>query len=251
MFIWIFEDARNHKPQIHWSKCLLLVGTLQGIVQHVFKHIKQEYLLHFLCCTRHHRSAVRLESSTVTYIIHVIRTLEAVWSLVIMEASCQSGTEHYSIWCHIDNCISNNNIYYFVTTFIPPSIFRAVGNMTLFYVCILLLPLALQPAVSFGLSNNTPPFFPICHQLCPSYHSQYFEDLFLLLLSIFSWVFLFVSSLPVIEWRSYWASYPLLFSPGDPTNLSFVPLSILLYFILYSALLVLDSSYFSIPHLHV
>ena len=30
---------------------------------------------------------------------------------------------------------------------------------------ILLLPLALQPTVGFGLSNNVLPFFPICHQL--------------------------------------------------------------------------------------
>jgi hypothetical protein len=28
--------------------------------------------------------------------------------------------------------------------------------------------LALKPAVGFGLSNNIPPFFPICHQLSPS-----------------------------------------------------------------------------------
>jgi hypothetical protein len=46
-------------------------------------------------------------------------------------------------------------------------------------------------------------------------------------------------SLPVLEWRSFWASYPP-FSPGDP---AFAPLSILLYFLLYSTLLrVLDSS---------
>jgi len=54
------------------------------------------------------------------------------------------------------------------------------------------------------------------------------EDLFLLLLSILSWVFLFVSSLPVLESRSFWASYPPSFSPGDAANLSFAPLSILL-----------------------
>ena len=36
----------------------------------------------------------------------------------------------------------------------------------------LLLPLALQPAVGFGLSNNVLPFFPICHQFSPSSHSQ-------------------------------------------------------------------------------
>jgi len=114
-----------------------------------------------------------------------------------------------------------------------------------------LLPLALQPAVGFGLSNNTSPFFPVYHQLSPSSHSQHLEDLFPLLLSILPWVFLFVSTLPVLEWRSFWASYPPPFSPGDPANLSFVPLSILLYFLLYSTLLVLDSSYFSIPHLHI
>jgi hypothetical protein len=36
---------------------------------------------------------------------------------------------------------------------------------------LLLLPLALQPAVGFGLSNNILPFFPICRQLSPSLHS--------------------------------------------------------------------------------
>ena len=77
------------------------------------------------------------------------------------------------------------------------------------------------------------------------------EDLFLLHLSILSWVFLFVSSLLVLEWRSFWASYPPPFSPDDPANLSYAPLSILLYFLLYSTLIVLDSSYFSIPHLHI
>ena len=30
---------------------------------------------------------------------------------------------------------------------------------------LLFLPLALQPIVGFGLSNNVLPFFPICHQL--------------------------------------------------------------------------------------
>ena len=119
---------------------------------------------------------------------------------------------------------------------------------------VLLLPLALQPTVGFGLSNNVLPFFPICHQLCQSSHSQHlkisfyflfpsfpgsspspsssftantahcrlwpveqcpsifsylpptlsifslptFEDLFLLPLSIFSWVFPFLS-LPGLE----------------------------------------------------
>ena len=63
---------------------------------------------------------------------------------------------------------------------------------------LLLLPLALQPAVGFGLSNNTSPFVPIYHQLSPSSHSQHLKISFHFL-SILSWVFVFVSSLPVPE----------------------------------------------------
>ena len=51
--------------------------------------------------------------------------------------------------------------------------------------------------------------------------------------------------LPVLEWRSFWACYPP-FSLGDLTSLSFALLSILLYFLLCSSLLILDSSDFSI-----
>jgi len=40
---------------------------------------------------------------------------------------------------------------------------------------LLLLPLALQPAIDFGLSNNTSPFCPIYHQLSPSPHSQHLK----------------------------------------------------------------------------
>ena len=40
-------------------------------------------------------------------------------------------------------------------------------------ILLLLLVLALQPAVGFGLSNNTSPFVRIYHQLCPSSHSQH------------------------------------------------------------------------------
>jgi hypothetical protein len=42
--------------------------------------------------------------------------------------------------------------------------------------------------------------------------------------------------------KSFWAFYPPPFSSGDPANLSVAPLFILLYFLLYSTLLVLDSS---------
>ena len=40
---------------------------------------------------------------------------------------------------------------------------------------LLLLPLALQPAVGFGLSNNTSPFVLTYHPLSPSSHSQHLE----------------------------------------------------------------------------
>jgi len=48
---------------------------------------------------------------------------------------------------------------------------------------------------------------------------------------------------PSSSWvKSFWASCPPPFSPGDPANLCFDPLFFLLYFLLYSALIVLDSS---------
>ena len=47
------------------------------------------------------------------------------------------------------------------------------------------------------------------------------EDLFLLPLSIFFCILPFFSSLSVLEWRFFWASYLPPFSPGDLTSLSF------------------------------
>ena len=67
------------------------------------------------------------------------------------------------------------------------------------------------------------------------------EDLLLLPLSIFSWVFPFFSSLPVLEWRSFWTSYPPPLSLGDLTSLPFAILSTLLFF---SPVLISSSSRF-------
>ena len=50
---------------------------------------------------------------------------------------------------------------------------------------LLLLPLALQPTVGFGLSNNILPFFSIRHQLPPSSHSQYLNISFYFLFTSF------------------------------------------------------------------
>jgi len=49
------------------------------------------------------------------------------------------------------------------------------GTSSPYFLLLLLLPLALQPIVGFGLSNNVPPLCPICHQLSPSSHSQHLK----------------------------------------------------------------------------
>jgi hypothetical protein len=48
-------------------------------------------------------------------------------------------------------------------------------------IYIYIYSLALQPAVGFGLSNNSSPFFPVYHQLFPSAHSQHLKISFYLL----------------------------------------------------------------------
>ena len=111
--------------------------------------------------------------------------------------------------------------------------------------------MALQPTVGFGLSNNVLPFFPICHQLSPSSHSQHLKISFYFLVPSFpgsspsSRPFQFLSE------DLFWASCPPPFSLGDLTSLSSALLSILLYFLLCSSFLALDSSDFSIPRFHI
>jgi hypothetical protein len=61
-----------------------------------------------------------------------------------------------------------------------------------------ILPLALQPTVGFGLSNNILPFFFYLSPALSLFSLLALEDLFLLPLFILSWVFPFVSSLPVL-----------------------------------------------------
>ena len=87
-------------------------------------------------------------------------------------------------------------------------------------------------------------YLSICPYLSPTlsiFSVPTLEDLFPLLLSILPWVFLYVSSLPVLEWRSFWASYPPPFSPGDPASLSFAPF---IHFTIFSPLLNSSSSRF-------
>ena len=86
------------------------------------------------------------------------------------------------------------------------------------YIKNVLLPLALQPTVGFGLPNNVFSIFSYLPPTLSIFSLPALEDLFLLPLSIFSWVFSFFPSLPVLEWRSFWAQQsshgeirPLLF----------------------------------------
>jgi hypothetical protein len=50
-----------------------------------------------------------------------------------------------------------------------------IGSEASFFIVLIFLPLALQPAVGFGLSNNISPFFPIYHQLSSSSHFQHLK----------------------------------------------------------------------------
>ena len=106
---------------------------------------------------------------------------------------------------------------------------------------LLLLQLALQPTVGFGLLNNILPFFFYPSPTFYIFSLPALEDLLLLPLSIFSWVFPFVLSLPVLEWRSFWASYPPPFSLGDVNQLI---LRSFIHFTIFSPLLISSSSRF-------
>ena len=66
----------------------------------------------------------------------------------------------------------------FTLTFTFTSIFRRIKYVLCIpdkLLLIIILPLALQPTVGFGLSNNVLQFFLICHQFSPSSHSQHWK----------------------------------------------------------------------------
>ena len=70
-------------------------------------------------------------------------------------------------------------------TQLKPRIYRYDSSQNILLLLLLLLPLALQPTVRFGLSNNVLPCFPICHQLSPSSHSQHLKISFYFLFPSF------------------------------------------------------------------
>jgi len=67
------------------------------------------------------------------------------------------------------------------------------------------------------------------------------EDLFLLPLSIFSWVFPFFSSLPILEWRSFWGILSSSILSRWPNQLILCPF---IHFTIFSPLLIYSSSRF-------
>ena len=98
------------------------------------------------------------------------------------------------------------------------------------------LPLALQPAVSFGLSNNALPFFSYLPPTLSIFKLPALEDLFLLPLSIFSWVFPFFSALLVKIFLGI-PSFSIL--SRWPNQLILCPF---IHFTIFSPLLVSSSS---------
>ena len=73
------------------------------------------------------------------------------------------------------------------------------------------------------------PFFPIYHQLSPSSDSQHLKTSSYFFSPSFPGPSPSFCPFQFLSEDLFWASYPP-FSPGDPANLFFAPLSILLYF---------------------
>ena len=76
-----------------------------------------------------------------------------------------------NLWCQKVKL----NISKYAEVWSPQQQERYMGSDLLLLFLLILLPLALQPAVGFGLSNNTSPFVPICHQLSTSSHSHHLK----------------------------------------------------------------------------
>jgi len=138
---------------------------------------------------------------------------------------------------------SGSNINEYQEHFLGGKGGRCVRLTTLPLSCAIVtwdLPLALQPTVGFGLSNNVLPFFPICHQLSASSHSQHLKISFyflfpsfpgssLLLVPSSSWVTLFLGILSSSILSSW------------PNQLILCPF---IHFTIFSPLLISSSSWF-------
>ena len=103
--------------------------------------------------------------------------------------SCRNGNIQPDLFGHIT--IKNRNANTLLANPFTTSNLFGGGRILNFLQCLniillLLLPLALQRTVGFGLSKNVLPFFPVCHQLSPSSHSQHLKISFYFLFPSFS-----------------------------------------------------------------
>ena len=125
-----------------------------------------------------------------------------------MKSSSIGTTAHCGLW-PFKHCSP-------IFSYLPPTLsnFSLPPLEDLLYFPLLLLTLALQPTVSFGLSNNVLPFSPICHQLSPSSHFLHLK---------ISFCFLFPCTFNVARVISV---YPVFFRPSSFNLSSFFLCSI-------------------------
>ena len=88
--------------------------------------------------------------------------------------SCFSDKSPSSGRCQYEEIFIINTSILYIYIYIYIYIYAVLKIYNSWYI-LLLLPLALQPAVGFGLSNNISPFVPIYHQISPSSHSQHLK----------------------------------------------------------------------------
>ena len=99
-------------------------------------------------------------------------------------------------WYKISHMCALNKLPWRWGWHVPTQCKLPIYHSTWHDILLLLLPLALQPTVDFGLSKNVLQFFPICHQLSPSSHSQHLKISFYFLFPSFPG-----SSVIRCEWR--------------------------------------------------
>jgi len=115
---------------------------------------------------------------------------------------------------------------------------------------LLLLPLTLQPAVGFGLYNNTSPLVPIYHQLSPSSHSQHLKISFYFFFPFFPGS---SSSSRLFQFLSEdLFGHPVLLHSLQVTQSTY-PLPLYPFYYIFSFIQPSSSWFvlFSIPHLHI
>ena len=110
----------------------------------------------------------------------------------------------------------------------------------IFDVGIILLPSALQPTVGFGLSNSVLQFFPICHQLSPSPHSQHLKISFCFLFPSFRGSSLSSHPFQLLS-EHFWGILSSSFLSRWPNQLILCPF---IHFTIFSPLLISSSSQF-------